>query len=96
MTMGKGIGFCVLATAGVLLGIANDIALSEELVPYEIVDEHSIPQSLTGAPGDPDAGREVFLNRKQGNCLGCHAVTELQNELFHGEVGPSLDGVADR
>ena len=36
------------------------------------------------------------MKRKQGNCLCVHAVAELENELFHGEVGPSLDGVADR
>ena len=31
----------------------------------------------------------------RGNCLGCHSVTELEAEPFHGEVGPPLDGVAD-
>jgi sulfur-oxidizing protein SoxX len=71
-------------------------SLAEELIAYEIVDEVSIPEPLTGKPGDADKGREAFINRKQGNCLGCHAVTELEAEPFHGEVGPPLDGVADR
>ncbi|MEM7042566.1 MAG: sulfur oxidation c-type cytochrome SoxX [Pseudomonadota bacterium] len=62
---------------------------------YEVVDEASIPVSLTGAAGDADKGRDAFINRKLGNCLGCHAVTELEAEPFHGEVGPPLDGVAE-
>ncbi|MGI9500538.1 MAG: sulfur oxidation c-type cytochrome SoxX [Geminicoccaceae bacterium] len=71
-------------------------AEADELVAYEIVDEASISEPLTGAPGDADKGRETFVNRKLGNCLGCHAVSELEAEPFHGEVGPPLDGVADR
>lgn len=36
------------------------------------------------------------MNRRQGNCLGCHQVSSLTAESFHGEIGPSLDGVAGR
>ncbi|MEZ5935307.1 MAG: sulfur oxidation c-type cytochrome SoxX [Alphaproteobacteria bacterium] len=70
--------------------------LADDPVTYEIVDDISIPESLTGKPGDADKGRETFIDRKLGNCLGCHAVTELEAEPFHGEIGPPLDGVADR
>lgn len=83
-----------LAAAAVLVGLAS-VSLAEEPAGYEIVDDETIPASLTGAPGDSDKGRETFINRKLGNCLGCHAVTELEAEPFHGEVGPPLDGVAD-
>lgn len=55
-----------------------------------------IAKSLTGKPGDAANGEKVFLNRKQGNCLACHQVTALSKHPFHGEIGPSLDGVADR
>ncbi|MGI9434839.1 MAG: sulfur oxidation c-type cytochrome SoxX [Geminicoccaceae bacterium] len=89
----------LMLAAGMTSGIAAlgmaPSSLAEEPVGYEIVDDESIPQSLTGASGDADKGREVFINRKQGNCLGCHAVTELGDQPFHGEVGPPLDGVAD-
>jgi sulfur-oxidizing protein SoxX len=61
----------------------------------EIVDE-GVAVSLTGASGDATNGRKVFANRKQGNCLACHINGDLSQELFHGEVGPPLDGVADR
>lgn len=85
-----------LVAAAALVSDFVTVGQAEELVAFEIVDETSIPASLTGAPGDADRGREIFINRKLGNCLGCHAVTELAAEPFHGEVGPPLDGVADR
>lgn len=65
------------------------------LVKYEIRD-HAIPASLTGQPGDPQKGRQVVINRQLGNCLACHEITALKNEPFHGNTGPSLDGVAGR
>ncbi len=58
--------------------------------------EDVVSVSLTGAAGDPVKGREIFANRKQGNCLACHINEDLNEQLFHGEVGPPLDGVADR
>lgn len=72
---------------------ANSPAAS--LVKFEIRD-HAIPASLTGQPGDPQKGRQVVVNRQLGNCLACHEITALKNEPFHGNTGPSLDGVAGR
>ena len=70
-------------------------AMAEELVAFKIVDESSIPASLTGKPGDPANGREVVINRRQGNCLGCHEMP-IPEQSFHGKVGPDLAGVASR
>ncbi|MBT4932681.1 MAG: sulfur oxidation c-type cytochrome SoxX [Rhodospirillaceae bacterium] len=51
-------------------------------------------QPLAGTKsGDAKAGKNVFIHRKKGNCLACHVVTSLDYILFHGEVGPPLDGV---
>lgn len=36
------------------------------------------------------------MNKGAGNCIACHQVTALSDFPFHGTVGPSLDGVADR
>ncbi|MCP5073137.1 MAG: sulfur oxidation c-type cytochrome SoxX [Rhodobacteraceae bacterium] len=52
--------------------------------------------SLTGVPGDPVAGKDAFVNRKQGNCLACHINDDASEHSFHGEVGPPLNGAADR
>ncbi|MBZ8132006.1 sulfur oxidation c-type cytochrome SoxX [Afifella sp. IM 167] len=59
-------------------------------------DELSAETSLTGSVGDPVEGRKVFADRKLGNCLACHAVSDMSDQLFHGDVGPTLDGVANR
>lgn len=51
---------------------------------------------LTDQAGDADRGRAAFVGRKAGNCLACHQVTALMDDQqFHGEVGPMLDGVAE-
>ncbi len=56
----------------------------------------TVPTALTDKAGDAANGKKLAINRKQGNCLACHVITELSNQPFHGEVGPPLDGVADR
>ncbi|MEM1302468.1 MAG: sulfur oxidation c-type cytochrome SoxX [Pseudomonadota bacterium] len=61
----------------------------------EFVDG-AVAASLTGVPGDPVEGRKVFSNRKQGNCLACHVNSDMAELGFHGEVGPSIDGVSER
>lgn len=65
------------------------------LVKFEIVN-NTIPSPLTGKPGNPKGGERVVVGRTDGNCLACHAVTALNKEEFHGNIGPSLDGVASR
>jgi len=58
--------------------------------------EDGIPKALTATAGDAERGRDVMVNRKLGNCLACHKVTKLNNEPYHGEIGPPLDGAATR
>lgn len=70
-------------------------AFADGLMKYEVVD-NGVAKSLTGKPGDPEKGVKTFTNRRLGNCLACHQVTALASQPFHGEIGPSLDGVADR
>ncbi len=71
---------------GLLLGTG---ALAAELVMFEIVGGESIDKSLTGQPGDPANGRKLAINRKQGNCLACHALP-IPEQPFHGDIGPDL------
>lgn len=59
-------------------------------------DETAVTASLTGQPGDPAAGRKAFADKKLGNCLACHKNSDLRDQLFHGEIGTPLDGVAER
>jgi sulfur-oxidizing protein SoxX len=81
------------AACALLFGVAT--ASAGEIASYEVVDG-TIPQPLTDVAGDPAAGKQVVIDRKLGNCLACHAISDLEDQPFHGEVGPPLDGVADR
>lgn len=81
----------------VAVALFTSVATAEEVKPTAVsFVDGTVEQSLTGQPGDPVAGRKVFANRKQGNCLACHTNADLAEESFHGEVGPPMDGVADR
>lgn len=72
-------------------------ATAAEIAPTDVkIVDGQVTQSLTEAPGNPADGRKFFVDRKLGNCLACHANPEMAEELFHGEVGPSLAGVAKR
>ena len=55
-----------------------------------------VPISLRAQAGNAEHGKQVMIDRKLGNCLACHKVSTLADQPFHGEVGPPLDGVADR
>lgn len=77
--------FTVFATSALAQGIAPDDVAFGEYGEVEI--------SLTGQAGDPVAGKEIMVSRGLGNCIACHQVTALDEFAFHGNVGPSLDGV---
>jgi len=70
---------------------------ADDVKPMDVAFvDGTVEASLTGVAGDPVEGRKVFANRKQGNCLACHVNADLAEESFHGEVGPAMDGVANR
>lgn len=72
--------------------------IAGEVTPASVTfgEYGEIEQSLTGQPGDPESGAQVMKSRSLGNCVACHEVTALQDAPFHGNVGPMLDGAADR
>lgn len=73
------------------------LALAAEVAPGDVVfQDNAVLESLTGVPGNPEEGAKTFANRSLGNCLACHVNSALDKELFQGNVGPELDGVADR
>ncbi len=59
-------------------------------------DAGSVSQALTEQPGDVDRGKVVMSTNSLGNCVACHQVSAMPDVDFQGNVGPSLDGVADR
>ena len=78
--------------------LAAGAAVADTVAPGDVViDEYgAIEMSLTGVAGDAASGEKVMTTRGLGNCIACHAVTALEYAPFHGEVGPSLDGVGSR
>lgn len=73
------------------------LAIAEPVAPEDVVySDGAIATSLTGQPGDAANGAKVMSTKSIGNCISCHAVTALSEHLFHGEVGPSLDGTGSR
>lgn len=72
-------------------------AVAAEVAPGDVqFADAAVSSQISDKGGNVEAGRKAFVDRSLGNCLACHAVTSLSVELFHGTVGPSLDGVASR
>lgn len=87
--------FKAMACVGAL--VLGGAAIADTVAPDAVsFEDGAVVASLTGGAGDPVKGRTVFANRKLGNCLACHQNNQLSEESFHGEVGPIMDGVADR
>ena len=77
--------------------VAGPAAAAETVHPAEVPweNEVAIPVRLTSAPADIENGK-ALMNKGAGNCIACHQVTDLAELAFHGEIGPSLDGVGAR
>ena len=83
----------VAIVAGLAAVLGADAAQAQ-LRPFAIVDD-AIPQSLTGAPGDPARGRAIVASRQVGLCLLCHS-GPFPEERFQGDLAPSLAGAGSR
>ncbi|MEN8893193.1 sulfur oxidation c-type cytochrome SoxX [Planktotalea arctica] len=84
------------SVAGVIaLGSAS---WAEMIAPTDVKfgEYGEVEMSLTGKPGNPEQGAVVLGNRSLGNCVACHVVGALADIPFQGDIGPSLDGAADR
>jgi len=55
----------------------------------------SMPDSLTGARGDPARGRAIVANRQVGLCLLCLS-GPIPEERFQGDLAPDLKGAGKR
>jgi len=83
--------------SGASLALIASVAFSDGTPPGDVVIESlMVGQPLTSTAGDPAEGRKTFANKKLGNCLACHANEDMSDQLFHGEIGPALNGVASR
>lgn len=84
--------FCTLAVTATALS-----AQAGEIAPTDVAFvDGAIETSLTGTAGDPVEGRKIVGDKGAGNCVACHAATDLADIPFHGEIGPMLDGAGER
>jgi len=81
----------IKSTLAVLV-LAASSAVAEEVAPADVVyDEYgAVEASLTGVPGNPEEGAKIVSNKSIGNCVACHAIAQLPDVPFQGEVGPEL------
>ena len=85
-------GRTLLLIAAAALGPTPGAA-QEALVPYTVTGE-TIPQSLTGKPGDPARGRAIVVKR-ENTCLLCHS-GPFPEQRFQGDLSPNLKGTGAR
>src|SRR3989441_9919913 len=57
--------------------------------------QEAIPESVTGAKGDPARGRAIVASRQVGLCLLCHS-GPFPEERFQGNLAPDLRGAGAR
>lgn len=74
--------------------VAASPAFGDGLVSFEVVGD-AVPQALGGLVGDPQRGKAIVLDRRQGNCLICHTFP-IEGEPFQGELGPAMKDVGKR
>lgn len=76
--------------------VGAGMALAEPVAPSAVAfEDGAIAASLSGTAGNPAEGK-VLMNKGAGNCIACHAVSDLNDLPFHGEIGPMLDGAGER
>lgn len=88
----RGVRATVLLGCGLLA--TGAVAEGTPLRPVTIVGQ-TIPEPLTGTPGDSVRGRAIVADRTKGLCLLCHA-GPFPEERFAGDIGPDLSGVGGR
>jgi L-cysteine S-thiosulfotransferase len=83
----------VAALGAIAAGLPPATADEQPLRAYVVAGD-SIPQSLTGLPGDAVRGRALLLERTT-TCILCHS-GPFPETRFQGDLAPSLAGAGSR
>ncbi len=73
---------------------APPVFASDAYVQWENTN-NAIHKPLTDEKGNASRGRALVIANDKGNCLACH-VLPVDEEPFHGDLGPDLSHVASR
>ena len=82
---------CLTAVFAILL------ATTVQADPYYSwqMKNFAINKPLGSLKGDAVRGKQISIAPEKGGCLTCHAMP-IPEESFHGNIGPSLIGIASR
>jgi sulfur-oxidizing protein SoxX len=69
------------------------VAGEQGLLAFSVVGD-TIPESLTGMPGDATRGRALVVDRTS-TCILCHS-GPFPEQKFQGDLAPSLAGAGSR
>ena len=84
--------------AMVIAGWPAIAGTAEPVVAYTITNASEIRQSLTGAPGDANAGERIYAAEARAGCPACHGMpgTPAPDDDPKLETGPDLAGIGSR
>jgi sulfur-oxidizing protein SoxX len=86
---------CLFLTLFVVGLFSLTSALAEENHYAWQMENFAIEAPLGGLKGNADRGRQIAIDSHKGSCLACHDLP-VPEESFHGNIGPSLEGIASR
>ena len=85
----------MLVLAAAISMDAGGRAGAEDALTVFAITGDAILAPLGALSGDAARGLAIIRDRGLGNCLICHALP-LSDEMFQGEIGPSLAGAGSR
>ena len=87
----------IFKLAAVAVGLTAFAAYADEIKPSDVsFEDGAVALSLSGMAGNAAEGRDIVGNKKKGNCVACHQISDLADVPFQGEIGPMLDGAGER
>lgn len=66
----------------VICALAAPFAMAEVAPEAVVYTDGAIAKSLTGTPGDAEAGKKVMSSRALGNCVACHQSEMMKDVPF--------------
>ena len=75
-------------------GVIVTTVHADPYIPWQM-ENFAIESPLGGLKGNAQRGRQIVIDSHKGSCLACHEMP-IPEESFHGNIGPSLIGVATR
>jgi len=85
----------LLTSLAFVFALTTAAAWAQEGLRSYVIVRDSIPDSLTGQPGNAERGRAIVANRTVGLCLLCHTAP-IPEERFQGNLAPNLAGTGSR